>query len=216
MVQLIKRKVLGSLRSKITDEKYGVVIEISKKEKALYVYDLNSEVAVKTILKSASSDLWKKIADYFNINPFDYNVECTDCDKKIKKKVIELVGREEQMREKLPQKTRKDFIKALIKKDKEDEAIRQLLFAFRHLVDDSLTLRIEGGAKNRLQEMKLEKWNEEYRMFHSDKALNEFVMLKLISTDFIDAITNKDVNREIKSLNKICKSFHETVEQSYK
>ena len=212
MVQRIKRKVLGSFRSKITDEKYGVAIEISKKEKALYVYDLNSEVAVKTVLKSASSDLWKKIANYFNINPFDYNVECTDCDSKIKKKVVELVGREEQMREKLPQKTRLDFINALVKKDKEDEAIRQLLFAFRHLVDDSLTLRIEGGVKNKLQKIKLEKWSEDYKLFKRDRQLNEFIVLKLIATEYIDTITNKDINREIKSLSKICNSFYETIE----
>jgi len=212
MVQRIKRKVLGSFRSKITDEKYGVAIEISKKEKALYVYDLNSEVAVKTVLKSASSDLWKKIANYFNINPFDYNVECTDCDSKIKKKVVELVGREEQMREKLPQKTRLDFINALVKKDKEDEAIRQLSFAFRHLVDDSLTLRIEGGVKNKLQKIKLEKWSEDYKLFKRDRQLNEFIVLKLIATEYIDTITNKDINREIKSLSKICNSFYETIE----
>ncbi len=216
MLKQMKKKIFGSLKSKMISKKYGIIIKISKKEKVLYAYDLNNEIAIGMILKVVNSDLWIEIANHFNIKPFDYSIECADCDSKIKKRVVSLVGKEKQIREQLSQKARINLIKTLIKRDKEDEAIRQLLFAFRYLVDNLLALKKKGGAENTLQQIALKKWDEDYKIFHSDTTLINFTISKLLLTEYSDSITNRNINKEIKFLNKVCKNFHETIKQLYK
>lgn len=201
MLNIFKKK-------SFVDETHALHVEIDRKKKAIYIQDID-EMRAGIInpyrLQSAEVNLWTSIAKNFKVNPYEYGVKCSDCDKKFKVEGAPLCS-EVEISVNYYNTTSIQAILSFIASGKNSEAFEHLLVYIANLTDSVRFLEL--SELDKVQKIKKGRWCRMYENFHFNKGIRNFILHELVKTRYIQKSTKKDLNKEFTLLYARCRDFY--------